>query len=277
MQSWIDKLSSDFNYKIYSSIFRVLLYSALFIELIFNRSYLFFYLQELDCNSTSIGIIELIKSNYSVYYAVYLFFLVLGILGIGKHITAVVIWVLFYLQNVIFPYGIWVENILTVTLLFMCFIDSYSFLSLSKSKGSTQLSNLVSNLAVYSILIHLCFIYANNAIHKLGGEFWLSGQAVYFATQEYHATIFDFQKKLFSNLFISQIFTYVVLGQQFLFVPLVLFKKTRPFILAVTFLIHFTMGILLLLFKFQFIMIITLGFFFTDTNFSWFVDKKRSV
>lgn len=277
MNNIINHLSSTFHYKIYSSVFRVLLFGLLLTELWFNYQSIFFFVNEiksieLDNNS---AVINFIVSNYIYFYVLYSILLIAGIIGIGKNLTVFLIFFAFSIQNKVFPYGIWIEDILYLNLLFFCFVDSFYHLSLKKSTNSlSQNQNLISNLSIYCIVFHTCFIYLNNAIGKFQSDAWVSGQAVYFLSEEYNAIYSTFHREILSNLFISKYLGYIVVLHQLTFTFLVFFKKTKKIPLILGILIHSALAIFFLLVKFQLIMIFLYGFFFNDIEIKKFLENR---
>lgn len=277
MNSIINYLSSTFHYKIYSSVFRVLLFGLLFTELWFNHQSIFFFVNEIksiELENKSI-VINFIVSNYVYFYLLYSILLIAGILGIGKNLTVILIFFTFSIQNKVFPYGIWIEDILYLNLLFFCFIDSFYYFSVRTSKDNlSQNQNLISNLAVYCIAFHTCFIYLNNSLGKLQSDSWLSGQAVYFLSEEYNAIYSTLHRDILSNLFISKYLGYVVVFHQFTFSFLIFVKKTKIIPLILGILIHSTLAFFFLLVKFQLTMIFLYGFFFNDDEIKTFLKNR---
>lgn len=277
MNKIINYLSLNFHYKIYSSVFRVLLFGLLLTELWFNNQSIFFYVNEIksiELENTSVVINFLVK-NYIYFYVVYSMLLIAGILGIGKNLTIFLVFFAFSIQNKVFPYGIWIEDILYLNLLFLCFVDSFYYFSIQKSTNNVSKNQyLISNLAVYCIIFHTCFIYFNNAIGKLQSDSWLSGQAVYFLSEEYNAVYDTFHREILSNLFVSKYLGYIVVLHQLSFTFLVFFKNTKNIPIILGILIHSTLAFFFLLVKFQLAMIFLYGFFFNDGEINFFLKNK---
>ena len=263
MSKIIDKISLDFNYKIYASLFRVIIFSVLFIDLIYNYEFIFMYIH--DFNNSISNFDRLFKTNYMYVYILFLISLVLGVLGIGKYYTCFLITLLYKIHTSIFPFQEWIDRIMVVNIFFLSFIDSFYFFAYKKSipkKNNT--GNLISNLGVYSIIIHTCFMYLNNISHKIFSDIWISGYAIYYSVLEFDLGLTPNLSIITSNFWITFIASYLIIFHQMFFTPLVFIKKTKLWIITLGVLIHSSMAALLLLAKFQFLVICLYGFFFTD-------------
>lgn len=116
MSKIIDKISLDFNYKIYASLFRVIVFSVLFIDLIYNYEFIFMYINDFDNLNSEIN--AFFKHNYAYFYILFIVSLILGILGIGKYYICFLIAVLYKIHASVFPFQEWVDRIMVVNLFF---------------------------------------------------------------------------------------------------------------------------------------------------------------
>jgi len=250
MSKIIDKISLDFNYKIYASLFRVIVFSALLIDLMYNYEFISIYINNFDNTTSKIN--AFFKHNYVYFYVLFIVSLILGVLGIGKYYTCFLVVVLYKIHASIFPFQGWGDRIMVVNIFFLSFIDSYYFFAYKKSiPKKNNIGNLISNLGVYSIIIHTCFMYLNNISHKIFSNIWTSGYAVYYSVLEFNLELIPNLSVIASNFWFTCIATYMILFHQMFFTPLVFIKRTKLWIILLGVLIHGTMAILLLLVKFQ--------------------------
>ena len=203
----------------------------------------------------------------SIHYQYYLFMLVYGVviilqmLGIGRHTTAFLLYLLYYyhyhLDIAVVNGG---DNICRYVLLFMTFANSYHHLTIYKyeplADKDALLQNLLSNLAAFSIMIEICLLYCSSAIGKLQTADWCNGEAVYyaFASERYGAV---FVLKDYIKLgWLVKAATWSALALELCFPILIWIKKYRPFILFAGLLLHVSICVTMKLYSFQVVMIL---------------------
>jgi hypothetical protein len=84
----------------------------------------------------------------------------LFIFGIGRNITALLVYVLYEFNQGLSHFtqngG---DNLMKFTLLYMVFANSFQHFSVDSKKENGVISNTLSNLAGYSVQIHVCLAY----------------------------------------------------------------------------------------------------------------------
>lgn len=208
------------------------------------------------------GITWFLAEHYSLFSLAYGMVLVVFILGIGKNLTAFLVFVFHLLvMNLTFPLMTWGDIILKFSLLYFIFADSFNYLSLQKS---SKKFSFLSQLAIWSIILHLFLIYLNNAYFKILDKDWQQGIAVFYSFSQYHGFQDSFWYSIFSHKFMANFINYFIIIQQLTFVPLVLWKKSRKVAILISILIHIIMMFQFGLWKFEIIVILLYGFLLND-------------
>lgn len=170
--------------------------------------------------------------NFYVWVIIsYICFLILGLLGRLKTVSAVIIWVIFkmlcYKAPEITNGGSHLINILLFFNLFMREDDS----------RENSINNLLSNLSFYAGQIQICIMYFFAAFFKYQGHDWISGEALtILAANNMYST--PFFQQLFSIEWIAKTGTYFSLAYQTLFPFLIWIKKTKKIMLGMGFVFH---------------------------------------
>src|SRR6185312_4418300 len=181
------------HYKIYASIFRVfasllilkeIVQLWLFIPIIYQQNSFF-----VDHNTRIFGlnneVSEFLKAHVYLVLGCYIIFLIFYMFGFGKRITALFLFLIFNILQRLCPLILnGGDNLLSFILLYLIFIDSYSYLSLKpfnyKTENSRFLNNFFSNIFGFCICIHISLIYLISALHKIHADVWFHGVAVYY-------------------------------------------------------------------------------------------------
>lgn len=261
-------------FSIYLSIFRVFLVVIIFNKIYniwSNQSILIskngFFVQSRSVSTTLGNFNIFFIENIQYFLLSVILMLVFLLFGIGRKITALIIFIQFsILQTYTTPILNGGDNLLTFLLLYFMLTNSYNYLVLNKSnKQNTQISNLLSNISVYSMLIHLCYVYFISGIHKLHSDVWFNGTALY-----YILSIERFQSNfcylIKDNGFIVTISTYFIIFFEIFFCILIWLKYFRNFMLISGIILHLGIFIFMMIFDFEIIFISTYGFFLTNTE-----------
>lgn len=249
--------------KIFPSVFRVLIGLILLFDLIYMyRSASIFLNPELNSFLPTDKISIIVTQNSGFFFLFYGSILILFILGLfGNLISFLVFCCYLILFHLSYQFVTWGDTILKFTLLFFVFADSFRYLSLKRTKGKYP---FISVLAVWSIILHIFMVYLNNAYFKLADYHWQQGIAVYYSFAQYA----QFPDSIFhwpvSNSFFSKSIDYFIILQQLLFVPFVIWKKTRYFMLILAAVIHLTMMVQFGLWKFELAVVLHFGFLLND-------------
>lgn len=221
---------------------------------------------------------SLIRDNFSVFYTFYILLIILFLFGIGKRMTVFFLFIFTeIIQNLAWLTLNGGDNILKFAILYFIFIDSYSKFSLKefkhKSDFSKQLSNFLSNLGGYSLCIHLCLVYFISAIHKIHADVWFNGIATYYvlASERFQGTQWNIP--LVKNGFFVTLTTYGTLFIE-LFFPFLVWNKRFKFIMILMAIsLHLGIGVFMMLYDFQILFIVILGFFITNEEWKSIVDN----
>lgn len=217
-----------------------------------------------------LNILNLNLINITIYYKYILFltlvFTFLSIFGIFKNISIFFLFLLIELIQRINPLILnGGDNFLKFLLLYLSFANSFQFFVIKKNKISYY-NNFLTNIAITSIILHLCLIYFVSGLHKLHSKVWFSGVGVYycFALERFCGTYYN--KILIQNGFFVTLSTYSVLFWELFFPFLIGYKKIKNIVLSVGILMHIGIFIFMMIYDFQIIFILCYGFFYTDAE-----------
>ncbi len=256
---------------------------------IFRNSIVHFGMQDLIMGKDSIfplyysnKLIILAYDNHNLLLFFMLAICILFAFGIGKNITAIILYSTLEIYNNTIPYLLnGGDNFLKFIVLYLIFADSYQYFSISKlNLKNYELRRaliFLTNLATYSILIHLCLIYFISAIEKIHTDEWFNGVAFYYIMNLERFTGTPFNKVLAQNGYIVNIVTYVTMLWELYFPLLVWVKKMRVTVIVMGVIMHVGIMITMMLYDFQLLYIVTLGLFFKNDFYFNFFDKVNNT
>ncbi|MBS7531695.1 HTTM domain-containing protein [Hazenella sp. IB182353] len=117
------------------------------------------------------------------------------------------------------------------------------------------LSNSLHNLAVATTILQLCFLYLSSGLHKVMGEMWTNGTALYYILQVGEYTHPFFQRIISSSDIILMISAYSAIFIQLSFPFLLLNRYTKYIAMFNIIALHTGIAIIMGLFTFSAIMI----------------------
>ncbi|CAA7386118.1 hypothetical protein [Chryseobacterium fistulae] len=283
MKNLITSLKTSNNNSFYLSFFRVII-CLLLIKQVFQIFPLLSLTYKGDEFLTSPSTIvefikfntQILKDNMYAYIYMYLFFIILYLFGIGKNVTAFVVFVMTDILQKLNPYLLnGGDNLLKFLLLYMVFANSFTHFAIHKSKvKKDSISNVFSNLSVLSICIHLCMIYFLSGLHKTNATVWFHGVATYYTFQLERFSGTSLNSVLAQNSYFVVFSTYFTLILELYYPVLVWFKKTRTVVVLCMISLHAGIAIFMMLYDFQFIFILVQGFFYKDI---FWLPKYRSL
>lgn len=253
------------NRTFYPAFFRVLIGSVLLVDLLIllpsvNEIYQIpNYFYEID---KSIPFVKYIRANIQLFYFTFIGILLLFILGLGRNLISLVIFIFFTIKYLLLSgissYG---TDILRISLLFFVFVNSFNYFSLNKPKSN----GLFSKLATLSIMLHICYIYLSNAILKTINFVWMEGDAfIYFFLTSKTTDVFTITDQLLNYPFFVVYGSYLVIIFQFLFPIFIWFQRTKYVFIIIGIIMHVSMAFILQLYFFEIVVILHYGFFIKD-------------
>jgi hypothetical protein len=285
LNKWLLRLGSQNNYSVYSSVFRVFVAILLFKELVSLWIYAPIIFQDesflVPSNSMFFGLIKgasFFRENIYFFMGVYGGTIILYAFGIGKRITAILVFFCFDLLQRLCPVILnGGDNLLKFLLLYLIFIDSYNYLSIRKltcrTKYSIYYNNFLSNLFGLCICIHLAFVYFISGLNKIHADVWFHGVATYYTLQLERFMGTSWNVRIANNPLFVTISTYFTLFIEAFYPALVWFKQTKKIIIVCAILMHIGIYIFMMIYDFQLIFIMTQGFFFSNAQ--WRKVGKR--
>lgn len=220
---------------------------------------------------------SIIRDNIYLYLSVFILFLLFFLFGIGRNITALIVFIMYDLLQKLCPQILnGGDNFLRFILMYLVFANSFSYFIIEKkiSKKNIALNNFLSNLAGLSICIHFCFIYFISAIHKIHSDVWFNGVATYYTLNIERFKGTSINQTLANNPIFTTVSTYFTWLIELLYPVLVWNNKLKDIMIISSILLHLSIAILMMLYDFQLIFIVVQGFFYYD---SFWIPKYRFV
>lgn len=288
MINLLQKLGSKNYYSFFTSIFRIFICVHLIKDIIFSLPYIpLLYKSTSFLPPVSTNLLEyininplLIRDNYNVFLFFYLLFICFFFFGIGKYLSAFVLFLLYEIQQrlgyIVLNGG---DNLLKFILMYMVFIDSYKYFSITKLqfKNATSkfLGIFISNMAAFSICLHICLAYFLSAWHKIHADVWFNGIATYYtlSLERFRGT--KLNPYLAKNEYFVTFSTYFTMLVEIYFPVLIWFKKTKKIISLCAISLHIAIYFFMMIYDFQLIFIMSQGFFFSNKQWICFINKSR--
>lgn len=130
-----------------------------------------------------------------------------------------------------------------------------TFLRQKSVKNSGQGRAVSNRIATRLIQIHLCIVYAFAGLGKLGGEFWLNGEAVWGALASYEYQSID-MTWLAGHMQLIAIMTLASLIWEVTYAALIWPRLTRPIVLVFAAMVHIGIGAAMGMMTFGLIMLV---------------------
>ncbi|CAM1364850.1 hypothetical protein [Tenacibaculum xiamenense] len=274
----IGRLSDNHNFSFYSSVLRIFVCFYLAKDIILNSQFHVALFKGGDHlmqrEAPWLGLLgisnQLISDNIGVFNIIYLLLIVFLFFGVGKNFVALLLF--FFLDasqsltSVILNGG---DNYLKFILLYLVFMNSYEYFSISKQRFKSseinKLNTFLSNLAGYSICIHLCLIYFVSAMHKIHTDVWFNGVATYytFSSERFGGTN-TINQWMSKNGFIVTLTTYGTIIVELFYPVLVWFKETKLIFIFSAISLHLGIAIIMMLYDFQILFIVVQGMFISN-------------
>lgn len=282
----ITPLEEKNNYSLYLAVFRVFICFHLAKDIFLSWPYLGIlygpgsFLAPVPTFVSELLRIDsnVIREHYQLFIAFYLVVIVLYLFGIGKHLTALVLFLLHQTLQRLCPLILnGGDNLLTFIILYMIFANSYEYFSIRSLQWRKAIlrrtSNLLSNLAVLAIVLHLCMAYFWSAVHKIHADVWFNGVATYytFNLERFRGT--PFNHWLAQNGYFVTLSTYATVGYELFFPVLIWFRQTRLLMIFGGLLLHLGIYVFMMIYDFEIVFIMTYGFFFADETWLRVINK----
>jgi len=179
----------------------------------------------------------------------------LGLLS-GWHsrwLAALVCLLHFMLNNTALIFGYGVESFTHVGLFYLIFVPSGDYLSVVSRPAPAP--SAVANFVLRILQLHLCLVYFNAGIAKLGGTDWRQGEAVWYTlANTNYGTLRMYW--LAQVPLLARLCTWWVLLIETLYPVFIWWGRTRPFWLANIIVLHLSIGLFMGLYMFGLVMLI---------------------
>jgi hypothetical protein len=277
IQGWVDALCKE-NYKsFYLAFLRVAISLWLLKEVFINwgdmdilYSTKSFMVRNDAALFSSFPIkFSVVRDHYLVLIWIYIIVLLLNIAGIGRWVTAIL---LFLLMDTVHKLNFGFVNggdiLARLIVLYLVFANSYEYFVWFKTTNTDpqtkRLSNLMSNLAAYSIMLQLCVAYLSSGIAKLHYPVWLNGEALYYTLSMERFVGTPLNHIIAHNAVLVKTGSYATLAFELLFPFLIWVKWCRKPLLIAGVIFHLFIYIFLMIYGFQIVFVLTYGLFLSN-------------
>ena len=236
------------------------------------------------------GGIAFAKHHYAWFIGAYVASILLFIAGIGRWLTAIIV---FTMINIVQNMNMSIVNggdmMARLIVFYLIFANSYQYFVLFKEKRpgvqEQQFTNLLSNLAAFSIMLHLCIAYFSSGMLKLMDPYWWRGEALYYAFQMERFIGTPLNRYITQYPLLSVAGTYAALAFEILFPVLIWFKKLRKPLLVIGILFHLSIYIFMMIYAFQVVFVLIYGLFVPHETwlqimqryFPWLLRRKPAI
>lgn len=225
-----------------------------------------------------IGDASWFRANYLFFVIPYIAILILNLLGIGRCLTAGLVFLFVFILHKINSTIINGGDVAVQFLLFyLIFANSYQYFVWSKKikrdNDFQRLINLLSNLAILSIMLYLCIAYLAVGLSKSIDPLWRSGEATYYALLNERFKGTSLNELIVKNKWVNYTINYGTILFELLFPFMIWFKKSRPYLLIFGIFFHLCIYIFMMIYGFEIIFILMYGFFLPNDQLLKFAQK----
>ena len=228
------------------------------------------------------GGFSFIHAHYLFIFIIYIVLIVFNIVGIGRWITALLLFLMTDLvQKMNMPIVNGGDMLARLILLYLIFADSYQYFVMFKSRqvsvSRKRTMNLLSNLSALSVMIQLCLIYFASGLAKLNTNLWWHGEATYYALSIERFMGTRYNKLLIQNKWFDIFTGYSVLVFEILFPFLIWIKKLRKLLLVSGFLFHAVIYVFLMIFGMEVVFVLVYGLFLPNRQWLNFASRIKLI
>lgn len=291
MKKIVDKYSIENKFSFNSSFFRLFICFHLLKDVILSwkfKQHLYmsqsFYVQDEPQFYSFLNLqSSIIKENFQVFYFIYILLILFYFFGVGKNLTAFLVYIFYeLLQNLCPTIQNGRDNLLKFIMLYMVFINSFEYFTLEqrqyfKNIEFDKFQNFLSNVFGFCICLHLCLIYFISAIHKIHSDVWFNGVATYYtlSLERFRGTRWNLQ--LVKNGIFVTLSTYGTILIELLYPFLIWFSKTKNIMIILAIILHLSIYIFMMIYDFQIVFIFVQGFFISNVNWIQFYNKLKQI
>lgn len=139
------------------------------------------------------------------------------------------------------------------------------------------ISNLMSNLGIWAIRLQVAFLYATAGFYKLGGEHWITGDALQYVLNIPFFSHPVAQSWILPHSWIIRLGTWSVLAFQVAFPILIWFRKLRPSLLIAGTFFHLAIIFVIGLADFGIIMLVAYLAFSSEQSATRWLDRFNRI
>jgi Vitamin K-dependent gamma-carboxylase len=223
-------------------------------------------------------------TNVIIFCILGIVFSVTFILGVLPRFSALILFFLlmvFKFRNIFLMDG--GDNIITAILPLFLFINSESLIGAYnrlKEKGGINNNYYVLHthkLFVFGIMLQICIVYIFAGLHKLQGEVWTNGTALYYILNSGDFSAYAINEYITRLPIIVYFLTWFTIAFQLSFPFLVWLPKTRKSVLILGIILHLGIFVMMRIDNFSFIMLACYAVFFTDHEYEILKTKTKKI
>lgn len=224
-----------------------------------------------------------LKEHYLVVVWACVVLLLLNIFGIGKNIVSLLVFLMLtLLYNINNKFSNGGDEMSLLLAFYLSFANTFSHFTLFKPKEyalpKQKIYNLISNLAVYAIIINLSLSYFMSGWYKLQDTYWLRGTGMYYILNDERFSILAAGGRHISAPAILVYFlTYSTILFEIGFPFFVYFRRSKRIVLILGLLMHLGIYIFLMIYGLSVIFVIQYGLFFSDEETTAAVKKVKRL
>ncbi|MWV44127.1 hypothetical protein GRF59_10835 [Paenibacillus sp. HJL G12] len=147
------------------------------------------------------------------------------------------------------------DNLLRVMFPYLILTDLFGKLDSKPTTLWKKALGILHNFGWMAVILQICYVYFTAGLMKIQGGMWQDGTALYYILQ-----VDEFRNPLFSSLIVNHPWTsvagsYVTIFFQIAFPFLILYRRVKPFVIAVSIMFHLGIWVFMNLPSFSLVMI----------------------
>jgi hypothetical protein len=223
-------------------------------------------------------------TNVIIFCILGIAFSVTFILGVLPRFSALILFFLlmvFKFRNIFLMDG--GDNIITAILPLFLFINSESLIgAYNRLKEKWGINNnyyvlQTHKLFVFGIMLQICIVYIFAGLHKLQGEVWTNGTALYYILNSGDFSAYAINEYITRLPIIVYFLTWFTIAFQLSFPFLVWLPKTRKAVLILGIFLHLGIFVMMRIDNFSFIMLACYAVFFTNREYELLKTKTKKI
>lgn len=223
-----------------------------------------------------------LRDHYMMMLYACIALLLLNIVGIGKNIVSLLLFIaLTLLYSINDKFSNSGDEMAMLLVFYLSFANTFSHFTLLKQRPlplpKQKVYNLVSNLALYSILFNLCLSYFMAGLYKTQDPYWQHGTAIHYFLNDWRYSILAGSNHVAAPAILIYILTYSTILFELSFPFWVWFRRSRNVVLLLGLMMHLGIYLFLMIYGMSVIFIIQYALFFSDEEIGPVIKKVKNL